>query len=102
MAFISIYVTHPNLKTAKSITKSLMHERLIACANFFPIQSTYWWDGKIENTKEYVSILKTKTENWNKVKTAISKIHPYKTPCIIKMEVSANKEYETWINQESN
>jgi periplasmic divalent cation tolerance protein len=101
MGFIIIYVTHPNLKTAKKIATSLMKSRLIACANFFPIQNTYWWKGKIENGKEIVSILKTKTKNWEKVKAVIIKLHPYETPCIIKMNVKANNDYELWINNET-
>jgi len=63
MGFIIIYITHPDLKTAKKIVASLMKSRLIACGNFFSIQNTYWWKGKIENSKEVVSIVKTKKKN---------------------------------------
>ncbi|MFH0755195.1 MAG: divalent-cation tolerance protein CutA [bacterium] len=100
MGFIIIYITYPNLKTAKKIVASLMESRLIACGNFFPIQNTYWWKGKIENSKEVVSIVKTKTKNWEKVKSIVIKLHSYETPCIIKMVVSANDDYESWINKE--
>lgn len=99
--FIIIYITHPDLKTAKKIVASLMKSRLIACGNFFPIQNTYWWKGKIENSKETVSIVKTKTKNWEKVKSAVVKLHPYETPCIIKINVNANDNYESWINKET-
>lgn len=100
MGFIIIYITHPDLKTAKKIVVSLMKDRLIACGNFFPINSIYWWKGKIENSKEIVSIVKTKTENWEKVKSAVVKLHPYETPCIMKTDVEANDDYESWINKE--
>ena len=100
MGFIIIYITYPDLKTAKKIVASLMESRLIACGNFFPIQNTYWWKGKIENSKEVVSIVKTKTKNYKKVKSAVIKLHPYKTPCIIKIDVKANDDYELWINKE--
>lgn len=100
MGFIIIYITYPNLKTAKKVVASLMESRLIACGNFFPIQSTYWWKGKIENSKEVVSIVKTKTRNWGKVKSAVIKLHPYETPCIMKIDVRANDDYASWINKE--
>lgn len=100
MGFIIIYITHPNLKTAKKIVASLMKKRLIACGNFFPIQNTYWWKGKIKNSKEIVSIVKTKKKNWEKVKSAVLKLHPYETPCIMKMDVTANDDYKAWINKE--
>lgn len=100
MGFIIIYITHPDLKTAKKIAGELMKKRLVACANFFPIQNSYWWKGKIENGKEVVSIVKTKKSNWGKVKKEVIRLHPYETPCIMKFEVSANEDYESWIKEE--
>ncbi|MBU1350183.1 MAG: divalent-cation tolerance protein CutA [Patescibacteria group bacterium] len=100
MGVIIIYITHPDLKTAKKIVASLMQSRLVACGNFFPIQSSYWWKGKIENSKEIVSIVKTKKKNWEKVKSEVIKLHPYETPCIIKLDVEANEDYESWVNNE--
>ena len=100
MKFIIIYTTYPDLKTAKKIVAALMESRLIACGNFFPIQNTYWWKNKIENSKEVVSIVKTKTQNWKKIKSAIIKLHPYKTPCVMKINIEANDDYESWIKKE--
>jgi len=59
-----------------------------------PIEASYWWKGSIGSSKEYVSILKTRTENWNIVKDEIEKIHPYDVPCIMKIDVEANESYE--------
>ena len=78
--FILIYVTHRNQKAAEKIANHLLKKRLIACANFFPIKSSYWWKGKIENGKEIVSLLKAKEENWHKIKSEIEKIHPCEPP----------------------
>ena len=101
MTFILIYVTHKNLEEAKKIASVLLDKKLIACANFFPIESAYFWKGKIEDAKEYVSLLKTRKENWNKVKLEIKRVHPYETPCILKIEVEANEDYEKWVNSET-
>ena len=101
MSFILIYVTHKNQEQAKKIALHLLERKLIACANFFPISSSYWWNEKIEHSSEIVSLLKTKTEHWEKVRLEIEHLHPYETPCIIKMNVDANEKYETWINDET-
>ncbi len=101
MVFIILYVTHKNLENAEKIASHLLQKKLIACANLFPITSSYWWKGKIENSGEIVSLLKTRKENWSKVKSEIKKIHPYETPCIIKMNVEANEDYESWVNDET-
>lgn len=100
MPFIFVYVTNPDEKVAKRIANHLLKKRLVACANIFPVDSAYWWKGKIENEEEYVLIAKTKKGNWEKVKREIKKIHPYSVPCITKINVSANKEYEKWLIKE--
>ncbi|PIN80097.1 divalent-cation tolerance protein CutA [Candidatus Woesearchaeota archaeon CG10_big_fil_rev_8_21_14_0_10_32_9] len=101
MSFIIVYVTHKNLEEAKKIASHLLEKKLIACANFFPISSSYWWKGSIETSDEIVSLLKTKNENWIKLKNEIKKIHPYETPCIMKLNVEANEDYESWILKET-
>lgn len=101
MKFIIIYITHKNLKEARKVAAYLLRKKLIACANFFPIESAYWWKGKIANTKEIVSLVKTRRENWHKVRDEVKKIHPYETPCIMKIEAEANDDYADWINKET-
>lgn len=100
MKFIIIYITHANLKEAKKVGEALLRDKLIACVNYFPIESAYWWEGKITNSKEIVSIVKTKKENWTKVKKAVEAIHPYNVPCIMKLDVESNKAYADWIKKE--
>jgi len=101
MTFIIVYVTHKDMKEAEKIASHLLQKKLIACVNYFPIKSSFWWKGEIDNSDEIVTLLKTKTANWSKLKTAIKKIHPYETPCIMKFEVEANDDYEAWINSET-
>lgn len=101
MKFIIIYITHPNLKEAKKVAETLLRDKLIACVNYFPIESAYWWQGKIENAKEIVSLVKTRKENWTKVRKAVEAMHPYQTPCIMKLEVESNPSYADWIKKET-
>ena len=101
MWFIAIYTTFPNEDEANKVCKELLLNKIIACYNLFPIKSSYWWNSEIENSKEFVSILKTKKENWELVKKEIKKLHSYEVPCIIKFEVEANESYEKWIYSET-
>lgn len=100
MNFIIIYITHKNKKEAKKVAEALLCDRLIACVNYFPIESSYWWKGKIATAKEVVTLVKTKKENWIKVKKAVEAIHPYETPCIMKLDVESNASYAEWIKDE--
>ncbi len=101
MAFIMLYVTYGNMDEAKKIVSHLLKNRMVSCANLFPIKSSYWWKGKIENSDEVVSVLKTRSENWERVKNEIVKLHSYDVPCIVKMDVEANEEFENWVEEET-
>lgn len=100
MAFILVYVTNSNLDNANKLSKHIIKKKLAACVNIFPINSMYHWREKIQNDNEIVTLFKTKSENWNKLKQEIEKIHSYDIPCIIKIDVTANELFEKWINKE--
>lgn len=101
MKCITIYVTHSSKEEAEKIVNKLLNNKLIACANYFPINVAYHWKWDIANDNEIVSLLKTRVENWEKVKDFINENHPYEIPCIIKTEVEANEEYIKWIYNET-
>jgi periplasmic divalent cation tolerance protein len=94
------YITNPSKEEAKRIAKHLLDKRIIACANIFPIESMYWWDGKITEGSEYVLIAKTSTANSQALEDAVKSIHPYKVPCIIKLPASANNLFSEWLKGE--
>ncbi len=97
---ILVYITCKDQKQAKDISKHLLDKKLIACANLHPIESMYWWKGKIQEDNEVVVIAKTKDSNYDKVKGEVKKIHSYDVPCILKIKAEANEEYRKWIEKE--
>lgn len=97
MNFVFIYITNPTKEEAGKIARHLLEKRLIACANIFPINSLYWWKGKIADENEFVLIAKTTEENFEKVKKEVKKIHSYTIPCIVRISVSSNKKYFDWL-----
>jgi len=101
MAFILVYITHKNKADARKVVSHLLKKKIIACANVFPIESSYWWNGRIERAKEVVTIVKTRKENWEKMKSEVERIHPYDIPCIMKLGAEANTPYESWIRREA-
>lgn len=97
---ILIYVTCKDKQEAEKIAKHLLDKRLVACAVNFPVGSSYWWNGKIKEDNEYILLLKTKDVVFSQIKKEIKSIHSYDVPCILKLDVEANKEYEDWLNEE--
>ncbi|MEW5805688.1 MAG: divalent cation tolerance protein CutA [Patescibacteria group bacterium] len=60
----------------------------------------YWWEGKIEDGNEVVLIVKTTSDRFEKVRDEIARIHPFDTPCILKIDVDPNEKYLRWIESE--
>lgn len=86
---------------ARKISTHLLQKKLISSANFFPIKSMSSWTGEIQEVNESIAFLKTRKSNWKKVRDEIKRIHPYRVPCITKIEAEANEDYESWINEQT-
>lgn len=98
MKFWFLYSTVGKKKDARAIAHHLLKKRLIACANIFPIDSCYRWQGKIQRAKEFGMILKTKAKNYNRIEQELKKLHPYQCPCLIAIEVKKGyPPYLAWI-----
>lgn len=93
------YVTYPDEATARQISGALLAQKLIACYNLFPVASAYWWQGALQQDNEWVGLLKTVPEMEPSVEAAIRAIHPYETPCLMRLTVPANPDYEKWIRE---
>lgn len=97
---IFLYITHDSVDGAKKIARHLLEKRMIGCANIFPINALYWWEGKIEDGNEVVLIVKTTSDRFEKVRDEIALIHPFDTPCILKLDVDPNEKYLRWMEGE--
>ena len=101
MSFLTVYVTHPSKPEAATMTAALLTARLIACANTFPIESVYWWEGFLTKNEEIVTLYKTLPEKYDALEAYILAHHKYEIPCIMKLAtVEANASYEAWIHSE--
>jgi periplasmic divalent cation tolerance protein len=97
-----IYTTLPDRATTKTVAKTLVEENLIACVNFFPIESVYRWKNKLCEDKEYALIMKTKQSLYRKVEKRLRELHPYEIPAIVSYEIKGGLEsYLSWIKTET-
>ena len=93
----------PTADAAAEIARTLVEERLVACANLIPaIRSIYRWQDKIEDTNEVLLLLKTKTEHFERLKGRILELHPYEVPEVLAIPVEAGyAAYLEWIGRET-
>ncbi|HXJ92242.1 MAG TPA: divalent-cation tolerance protein CutA [Terriglobia bacterium] len=96
---IVILVTAPSLKEARKIARNLVEERLAACVNVTPpVESIYRWQGKIENGRERLLVIKTAREIFAEVEAAIRKLHSYTNPEILCLPIiDGSRDYLDWL-----
>ena len=100
--FIQIQTTTPKRSDAIKIAEALAKKRLSACTQILgPVESVFYWKGKLQREKEWLCLIKTKKNLYKKVENEIKKIHPYKLPEIIATPITlGNKDYINWIESE--
>ncbi|MDI6860159.1 MAG: divalent-cation tolerance protein CutA [Methanocellales archaeon] len=94
-----VYITTSSLDEAKFIGRTLVKERLAACANIFPITSIYHWNG-MQEAEEVVLLAKTTAENVKRIEQRVKELHSYDVPCIISLVIDGSEDYLTWIKRE--
>ena len=84
---------------ARKIARALVERQLAACVNIIPqIESIYRWQGKIEESREWLLLIKTSAENFPGVRDAIRELHSYDLPeCIAINIADGSAEYLQWI-----
>ncbi len=99
---IVVLITTGNDEQAGKIADALLGQRLAACVNIVPrVDSLFWWQGKIDATKESLLIVKTKAALLDDIIKTVKGIHSYKVPEIIALPVvDGNQDYLDWINEE--
>ena len=95
---IMIISTYPNKKSINAIANQLVKKKLAACVNITKISSIYSWEGKIENSTEFIAIFKTTYKNKKILKEKIKETHPYQVPEIAEIDISSiNQPYLKWL-----
>jgi periplasmic divalent cation tolerance protein len=99
-SYIQITTTTETKEQAQAIAQYLVEKKLAACVQIMgPIASTYHWKGKVETASEWLCLIKTRDNLYNKVEAAIKSLHSYETPEIIAMPIiKGSKEYLNWID----
>lgn len=103
MNTVIIQTTCSSNEEAKKIAKVLIEERLAACIQLSEIESMYTWNQKFCCDNETLMSIKTRKENFEKVKSKIKELHSYDVPEIIQIDITnASKKYLKFIGDNTN
>jgi periplasmic divalent cation tolerance protein len=87
---------------ASTIARALVEARLAACVQILsPIESIYWWHGRIESSAEIPLLIKTSRMKFDAVKNRIEELHSYDIPEVIALPIQQGSEkYLAWLGGE--
>jgi periplasmic divalent cation tolerance protein len=93
-----ITATFPDENSAKSTAKLLVERRLAACAQLFPIESIYSWQGKICDENEVMLLIKSQTALFDEIAATIKENHSYEVPEIVQIPLTDGwPDYLQWL-----
>lgn len=97
------YVTASSKDEAMRIGRTIVAERLAACANVMDgMNAIYHWQGKVEEGQEAVLILKTELALVDALTARVKALHSYTLPCVVAWPIAAgNPDFLSWIGAET-
>ncbi|HEX5183779.1 MAG TPA: divalent-cation tolerance protein CutA [Allosphingosinicella sp.] len=100
----TVYATFGNADEAASIARTLVEERLAACANILgPCRSIYWWQGKVEEAEEIAALFKTTAGSADALIARLAEMHSYEVPAAVAWPIEAAlPAYASWVEDETN
>ncbi len=97
--YIIVLVTAASKQEAEKIANHLLNDKLIACANIVgPVTSLYRWSGNIEHNEEWLTIMKTRQNLFERLTEVVKTLHSYEVPEILALPiVEGSKDYLDWM-----
>ena len=94
-----VLTTVANAEEAAELGRTLVDERLVACATMIPsVQSIYRWKGEIESATETLLMLKTGPDQLAALEARLRELHSYETPEFLVLVVeSGSNSYLDWL-----
>ena len=99
---VVIFVTTSTEEEAHSIAELLLGHKKAACVNIVPkVDSSFWWQGKLDSAQESLLIIKTKVSLLPEIINLVKGIHSYEVPEIIALPIiGGSEDYLKWIDDE--
>jgi periplasmic divalent cation tolerance protein len=99
--YVVVFITTSSETEARQISDALLTPRKAACVNIIPtVNSSFWWQGKLESAAESLLMVKTKASLVDEVVALVKENHSYTVPEIIALPIiGGNPDYLEWIEK---
>jgi periplasmic divalent cation tolerance protein len=87
---------------AAALARHLVERRLAGCVSIVPgARSVYRWKGAIEDTAEWLLVIKSRRDLFHALREELGKMHTYEVPEVIALQVVDGAEnYLAWLDGE--
>jgi periplasmic divalent cation tolerance protein len=97
-AYRVVLTTTNSRENVDAIVDSVLAKKLAACVQVLPIESRYFWEGRVNNDREFLVLLKAKAADYPDLEAAILAVHAYETPEVVSLAVEdGSRAYLDWI-----
>mgnify|MGYP001607698031 CR=1 FL=1 len=95
------FVTCMNAAQARKIARALVTEKLAACVNLVPgVASIYRWEGKIEEAREVLLLVKSRSTLARRLAARVKALHSYSVPEVVTVAIAGGSApYLRWIRE---
>ena len=102
-AIVTVYATFADADEAERIARTLVDERLAACANILgPCRAIYRWQGAIEQGDEIAALFKTRADMADRLIARLAELHSYEVPAAVVWPITdALPAYAQWVRDEA-
>lgn len=99
---IVVLNTCASAEEAERLARRVIDDRLAACVNVLsPVRSFFRWKGKIEDSAEWLLLIKTSRDKFDLLRAALESVHTYEVPEVIAIPiVDGAPDYLSWIERE--
>jgi periplasmic divalent cation tolerance protein len=96
---VTVYATFADTAEADRIARTLVEERLAACANILgPCRSIYRWQDAVEQADEVAALFKTGADRAPRLIERLSELHSYDVPAAVVWPIAqAGESYRDWV-----
>ncbi|MCY4565776.1 MAG: divalent-cation tolerance protein CutA [Gammaproteobacteria bacterium] len=99
---LCVVMTTCSTQDAERLAMALVERRLASCVQRIGIDSTYRWEGAVQNDPETLLLIKTRRGRYDGVAAFLAEGHPYDEPEVLMLPVSnAGEGYARWLADEA-